>query len=71
MKQRLSITIRGKQHEWNFDFEGDPRHLAEWREDGLVVDEIYATIPVWMPSWLMRPWIFMQDIYYFRNPFKA
>lgn len=39
MKRQLSITVRGKQHEWTFHFDGNPKHLAEWREDGLIVNE--------------------------------
>jgi len=69
MKRQLSITVRGKEHEWNFHFDGDPKYLAEWREDGLEVNEIYNSIPEWLPSILMRPWCFIQDVYNFRNPF--
>lgn len=72
MKQRLSITVRGKQHEWTFHFDGDPKYLAEWREDGLIIDEVVNSIPDWIAGTvLMRPWIFFQDIFNFRNPFRA
>ncbi len=67
MKRQLSITVRGREHEWNFHFDGDPKHLEEWRADGLQVDEIYNSIPEWLPSWLMRPWCVIQDIFNFRG----
>lgn len=70
MNTKLSITIQGKNKKWSFTFEGDPRHLDEWREDGLDVEEVLNTIPEWAVNWgLCRVWCFFQDIYYFRNPF--
>jgi len=71
MKRQLCVTVRGKHHEWSFHFEGDPKHLEEWRGDDLIVDEVYNSIPAWLPSWLMRPWCFVQDVFKFRNPFTA
>ncbi len=68
MKRHLSITVRGNQRQWSFKFDGDPKYLAEWREDGLEVDEVYNSIPEWLPSWLMRPWCAIQDVFHFRNP---
>lgn len=69
MKQLLAITVRGKQHTWTFHFDGDPKYLQEWRDDGLEVDELYNTIPEWLPGWAIRPWCFIQDCFCFRNPF--
>lgn len=69
MKRRMAITVRGNQHIWSFKFEGDPKHLEEWRADGLEVYEVYNTIPAWLPSWLLRPWCFIQDCFYLKNPF--
>jgi hypothetical protein len=47
MKRTLSVTVRGKTKEWAFNFEGDPKDLAEWRADGLEVIEIGGSIPAW------------------------
>lgn len=44
-KRQLAITVRGKQHSWSFHFEGDPKYLAEWRDDGLEIDEVHYSIP--------------------------
>lgn len=69
MKQRLSITVRGKQKTWNFHFEGNPKYLHDWRDDGLEIHEVHNTIPDWLPSSFIRAWCFIQDCFYFRNPF--
>lgn len=69
MTQRLAITVRGKAHSWTFHFDGDPKHCQEWRDDGLEIDEVYNSIPMWLPSWAYRPWCFIQDCFYLRNPF--
>jgi hypothetical protein len=71
MKRQLCITVRGKQHRWNFHFEGDEKHLQEWRDDGLEVYVVYNSIPLWLPSWAMKLWCFVQDVFNFRNPFAA
>lgn len=44
MKKLMSITVEGNNKRWSFEFEGDDEFLEEWREDGLEVDEIVATI---------------------------
>jgi len=68
----LSITVRGNHHKWSFNFYTDPQHIQEWREDGLEIDEIMNTIPVWVADrgWT-RAWCFVQDLFHFRNPFNA
>lgn len=44
MKKLLSITVQGINKLWSFNFEGDDEFLKEWRDDGLEIDEIIATI---------------------------
>ncbi len=62
MKQKISIEVRGKQKTWSFTFDGDPKHLADWRADGLEVYEVDNTIPEWAVSLgLLRPWCLVQD----------
>lgn len=71
MKQKLQITVRGRRHLWDFDFEGDPKCLQEWRDDGLDVAEVVNTIPECIVGvGLIRVWNFAQDVFNFRNPFR-
>lgn len=47
MKRKIEVMIRGKEKLWGFTFYGDPKYLEEWRADGLEVNEVYNTIPLW------------------------
>jgi hypothetical protein len=67
-KKQLSIHVRGNSKEWSFTFLGDPRCLAEWRADGLEIDEVLNTIPTWVPASMIRPWCIVQDIVNFKWP---
>lgn len=70
-KKRLCITVRGQQKEWAFTFYGDPKHLPDWRADGLEVYETVNTCPEWVAAiGLSRPWFIVQDIFNFTNPFR-
>ena len=63
MKKKLSITVRGKEKTWSFNFDGNTKYLKEWREDGLEIDEIINIIPEWIAKCgLTRPWLFLQDL---------
>lgn len=69
MKKPLTITVRGKHHEWNFDVQADPRYLQEWRDDGLEIYVVENSIPEWVVGLgLTRAWCFLQDCFYFKNP---
>ena len=59
---KMSVSIRGKQNEWVFTFDGDPKYLDEWRADGLEVYAVENIIPAWLPAWLTGPFCFAQDI---------
>lgn len=72
MKKRYLLVVRGKQHEWLFKIDAAPEHVVDWRDDGLEVNELVNSIPYWIAGTvLMRPWIFIQDVFHFRNPFRA
>ena len=66
----LTLTVRGHEKTWCFEFYGDPQYLDEWREDGLEINEVCNTIPLWVPAWAVRPWCFMQDVFNFKWPFE-
>jgi hypothetical protein len=70
-KKLLSIDVRGTHKKWGFVFVGDPKHIDEWRADGLDVNEIENMIPEWVAdAGLVRPWCFLQDLLNFRNPWR-
>lgn len=67
----MIVCVRGREHEWVFEFYGDPQYLDEWREDGLEIEVIANVIPSWIAELgLSEPWCFLQDIFHFKNPFK-
>lgn len=71
MNQKLAINIRGHRHSWSFHFEGDPRDIDEWCEDGLDVVEVVHSIPKWVvDAGLTRLWCFFEDLFRFRNPLR-
>ena len=71
MSKRLSITVKGKDETWCFDILADSKYIQEWLDDGLDIVVIENTIPMWVNEiGLTRAWVFMQDLFNFRNPFK-
>ena len=71
MTKLYSLAIRGRKKSWGFRIEADPRHVEDWRADGLELSEIVNTIPVWVVNLgLLRPYIILQDLFYMRNPWK-
>jgi hypothetical protein len=58
---------------------GDARHVMltrenaqEMRDDGLEIIESYYIIPEWAFTYrLERVVMFLQDVFYFRNPFRS
>jgi hypothetical protein len=70
-KKLMIANVRGKQSTWGFSFYGDPKHIEEWRADGLDVIEIANVIPEWIAELgLTRAWCFAQDVFNFRSPFR-
>ena len=63
-RKLMSVTVRGNRKTWSFNFYGDPKHLNEWRTDGLEIGEIENVIPVWIVTLgLTRMWCFFQDVF--------
>jgi hypothetical protein len=66
LNKKLTVFIKGKEHEWQFEFMGNPEHLDEWREDGLEVYEVGNSIPKWVAdSGLTKLYCFLQDLFNF------
>jgi hypothetical protein len=71
-KKLLAMHVKGTEKEWSFHFYGDPRHLEDWRSDGLAVYQVENIIPAWAADLgLTRIWCFVQDIINFKNPLKG
>jgi hypothetical protein len=71
MAKRYSLTVRGATHLWSFDVLVDPQYVAEWRADGLDLEEVVNVIPAWVVQLgLVRPWCLAQDVFHFRHPWK-
>lgn len=69
-KKLMSLSVRGEQKTWSFNFYADPRHLPDWESDGLEVHLVENSIPEWVVSLgLTRTWCFLQDVFNFKNPF--
>lgn len=70
-KKLLSISVKGKNSVWGFNFYADPKHLKTWRDDGLDVAQIENIVPMWVADYnLVNEWCFLQDLWHFKNPFK-
>lgn len=71
MKKPYTITIKGKEHAWSIDIQADPSHVNDWREDGLEIHEVLYSIPEWVVNiGFAKVWVFISDIFNFKNPFK-
>lgn len=72
--KKYSIIVKGNHNTWSFSINGTEQYLDEWRQDGLVIDEIVNTVPGLVVKYLgytgMKVWFFFQDIFYFKNPFS-
>ncbi len=66
-----SITIRGKQSTWAVNWHATPDEIEAMRADGIEVFEIENIIPAWVvDAGLTRTFVFFQDLWNFKNPFK-
>ena len=58
-----TLNIRGKEHNWSFPVEAKPKHLQEWRDDGLDMDEVFNAVPMGIVNLgLTKPYCLMQDL---------
>lgn len=71
MKDRFALIVRGRKHEWVFNIWAEPKCVEDWRADGLTVDRVLNEFPQWVAILgLVKLWCFIEDLYYFRNPWK-
>lgn len=71
MRTTCFIVVRGHEHEWVFDVEVDPKHLAEIQADGVTIHKLEYTVPAWVvDARLQSVWMFFYDCFHMRNPFR-
>ncbi len=46
-KKLFALDVRGRRNEWTFLVWEDPQYLDDWRDDGLIIDEVVNIIPQW------------------------
>jgi len=64
MKRKYHVTVKGCEREWGFTVVGEPEHAEDWRADGLEVDEICNSIPLWVRHEpMLTIWILAQDFW--------
>ena len=70
MKRPYVYFLRGAQHTWALNVELTPQSAADMRADGIELGEVWYGIPSWIvAARLGRAWMFLADIFHFRNPF--
>ena len=61
-KQLYCVNVRGRTTEWSFPVWSIPEYVQQWRDDGLIVDEIVNTVPLWVVNLgLLDVWVWLQD----------
>lgn len=65
MKKLYSLDVRGNRKKWSFQIWADPKHVEDWRGDGLRIEEIVNTIPEWWVNagFSVHLWCFFQDLF--------
>ncbi len=58
------LEVRGQHKTWGWYRWGTPEHAADWRADGLEVNEVLNVIPVWVVRLgLARLWVRLEDFF--------
>lgn len=69
--KKLHLYCKTPTTSFWFEVSADPKYLEEWRSHGIVIDEICNTAPELIVSaGLLKPWIFLQDIFNFKWPWS-
>ena len=67
----VSVEIRGQRSCWGVNWYATADQVEAMRADGIEVYEIENIIPSWIAeAGLVRPFVFLQDLWNLKNPFK-
>lgn len=59
---KYALHVRGHRKEWSFTVPAEPVHVAEWRADGLRVDEVVNEVPqIVQQLGLVDAWCAVED----------
>lgn len=61
-----SVEVKGKEYTWSFNCYLNPNHINDYLNDGLEVYEMINLIPEYIPSFLIKPFCFIQDLWNFK-----
>ena len=71
MKRLAIIEVRGRTGEWGIPAQLSDQTIEDMRADGVEIIVPENSVPGWIVSaGLVTPWIFLQDIYLLRNPWR-
>lgn len=69
MKILHVLVTRGRSRTWGAMVYLTKEDADMWRLDGLDVEEVLNTVPVWVVQWgLVRVWCWVQDLLNFKAP---
>lgn len=72
LKRRVTLSVRGKAHEWAIDCDMKQDQIDAMTADGIEVGIVHHSVPMWaVDLGLLRPWCFVQNVFNFRNPFAS
>lgn len=68
----ISIEVRGTRRRWSVNAHASTKEIEAMRADGIDVCEIVNVIPAWVvDARLTRPFIALQELWNFKNPFGS
>jgi len=71
MTKLVSVEIRGNRSTWGVNWHASQEQIDAMRQDGIEVYELENIVPAWVvDAGLMRPFVFLQDLWNLKNPFK-
>ena len=69
---RALLHVQGKHSSWVVISDMSDKQIESMRADGIEVGIVENSIPAWaVEAGMLRPWIFVQDVWSFRNPFRG
>ncbi len=69
---KVALEIRGKTTEWAITVDLSSEQIDAMRADGIEIGVVVNSVPGWIfDAGLVTPWMFVQDLWNFKNPFRG